>query len=272
MDPGGRAVRPARFTRCRSRCRFACFGDFELVIWDRIMVARFGFPAIPISRWHNVQAACSHLALPRALGKVLPVLGADVVKDGAGRRLVLSLSRRNRRTGQYPDLTPEARQRVSEYNRIDVEGLMAIHAATGVLSGRERQVGSSIKQSMRAGSASTSSSSAPPNRSPKAPQSAATWVAVYAVVRIVVAAEQPARLPDSSSAAAIGAAASTRRRLSPGRRRVNDRRTSTMSSNGSGSSPPCGDVSRFYRGVMMAVGTMASSQLRGFTDIEPSIR
>ena len=104
------------------------------------MVARFGFPAIPISRWHNVQAACSHLALPRTLGKVLPVLGADVVKDDAGRRLVLSLSRRERKTGQYPDLTPEALERVSDYNKIDVEGLAAIHAATGVLSGRERQV------------------------------------------------------------------------------------------------------------------------------------
>jgi DNA polymerase len=96
--------------------------------------------SIPISRWHNVQAACSHLALPRALGKVLPVLGVNIAKDNAGRRLVLSLSRRDRKTGQYPDLTPDGLQRVSEYNRIVVEGRAASHAATGVLSCRERQV------------------------------------------------------------------------------------------------------------------------------------
>lgn len=117
-----------------------CFGDFEIAIWDRIMVGRYGFPAIPISRWHNAQAACSHLALPRALGKVLPILGADVVKDAAGRRLVLSLSRRDRKTGAYPEVTPEALQRVHAYNKSDVDGLMAVHAAAGVLSGRERQI------------------------------------------------------------------------------------------------------------------------------------
>jgi DNA polymerase len=105
-----------------------------------MMVARYGFPAIPISRWHNAQAASSHLALPRALGKVLPVLGANVVKDAAGRRLVLSLSRRDRKTGVYPKVTPEALQRVHAYNKIDVDGLVAIHAATGVLSSRERKV------------------------------------------------------------------------------------------------------------------------------------
>ena len=48
---------------------FVCFGDFEIAVWDRIMVPRFGFPEIPISRWVNAQAACSHLALPRTSAK-----------------------------------------------------------------------------------------------------------------------------------------------------------------------------------------------------------
>jgi DNA polymerase len=119
---------------------FVCFGDFELVVWDRIMVERYGFPEIPISRWHNAQAACSYLALPRTLGKVLPIIGAPVVKDGAGRRLVLSLSRPVRKTGAYPDVTPEVLERVHAYNKIDVEGLTAIHAAVGPLPERERKV------------------------------------------------------------------------------------------------------------------------------------
>ena len=119
---------------------FVCFGDFELAIWDRIMVGRFGFPPIPISRWINTQAACSYFALPGTLGKVLPVVGVSIAKDDAGRRLVLSLSRRTRKTGRYPELTSEIRHRVYEYNRIDVDGLAAIHAVTGGLSGREREV------------------------------------------------------------------------------------------------------------------------------------
>jgi DNA polymerase len=119
---------------------FVCFGDFEIAVWDRIMVGRYGFPEIPISRWHNAQAACSYLALPRTLGKVLPIIGAPVVKDNAGRRVVLSLSRPVRKTGAYPDVTPETLQRVRAYNKIDVEGLAAIHAATGPLPERERKV------------------------------------------------------------------------------------------------------------------------------------
>jgi DNA polymerase len=119
---------------------FVCFGDFELVIWNRIMVTRFGFPVIPVARWHNTQAACSYLALPRTLGKVLPVLGANVIKDTAGRRLVLSLSRPHRKAGKYPEITPEVLERVSAYNKIDVDGLAAIHSATEGLSERERQV------------------------------------------------------------------------------------------------------------------------------------
>jgi DNA polymerase len=119
---------------------FVCFGDFELVIWDRIMVGRYGFPEIPIARWHNAQAACSALALPRSVKKVLPVIGAQVAKDDAGRRLVLSLSRRDRKTGRYPDLTPEVLERIHTYNKIDVDALATIHRAAGVLPERERRV------------------------------------------------------------------------------------------------------------------------------------
>jgi DNA polymerase len=119
---------------------FICFGDFEMAIWDCIMVPHFGLPEIPLARWVNTQATGSYLALPRTLGKVLPVVGADVVKDDAGRRLVLSLSRPHRKTGKYPDVTPEALERVTTYNRLDVEGLAEVHAVVGLLPDRERRV------------------------------------------------------------------------------------------------------------------------------------
>jgi DNA polymerase len=53
---------------------------------------------------------------------------------------VLSLSRPDRKTGAYPEVTPEALERVHAYNKTDVDGLIAIHTATGILSGRERLV------------------------------------------------------------------------------------------------------------------------------------
>jgi DNA polymerase len=104
------------------------------------MVGRHGFPPIPIERWNNVQAAGSYLALPRALDKVLPVIGSNIVKDAAGRRLTLSLSRLNKKTGLYPEAAPEVRERVAEYNRADVEGLVAVHTAVGDLPAREREL------------------------------------------------------------------------------------------------------------------------------------
>jgi DNA polymerase len=119
---------------------FTSFGDFESVVWSEIMVARYGFPPIPISRWDNVQATCCYFALPRALGKVLPVIGADVVKDDAGRRLTLSLSRANRKTGKYPEVTRAILERVSAYNGIDVAGLATVRTAVGTLPERERRV------------------------------------------------------------------------------------------------------------------------------------
>jgi DNA polymerase len=119
---------------------FVCFGDFEMAIWDRIMVERFGFPTISIDRWDNAQATCAYLALPRALDKVLPVIGSEIVKDAAGRCLTLSLSRPHRKTGEYPEAPPEVLERVAEYNKIDVNALVAIHTATGSLEGHERRV------------------------------------------------------------------------------------------------------------------------------------
>ena len=110
---------------------FVCFAGFELAVWQRIMVEQFGFAPVPIHRWIDVQAACSYFALPRSLGNVLQVIQAPVVKDEAGKRLVRSLSKPNERTGKYAEVTREILERVAAYNRIDVEGLIAVHTALG---------------------------------------------------------------------------------------------------------------------------------------------
>jgi hypothetical protein len=106
---------------------FVCFGGFESAVWSQIMVERHGFPPIPTERWLDLRATCCALALPRKLDKALTALGLPLEKDAAGQRLVRGQSRPNRKTGLYPELTPEVLERVDAYNRIDILALEAMH-------------------------------------------------------------------------------------------------------------------------------------------------
>jgi DNA polymerase len=120
---------------------FVCFGGFEQVIWQKIMVERHRFPPIPTRRWADLRAACCFFALPRALDKALAALGLPIRKDKEGQRLVRSLSRPNRRTGAYPELTPAILERVAAYNRVDILALETIHGrGLSALSAAEQTV------------------------------------------------------------------------------------------------------------------------------------
>jgi DNA polymerase len=105
---------------------FVCFGGFEQVIWQKIMVERHGLAPISTNRWVDLRATCCSFALPRSLDKALTALGLPVKKDKEGQRLIRSLSRPNRKTGAYPELTPAILERVVEYNRIDILALEAM--------------------------------------------------------------------------------------------------------------------------------------------------
>jgi DNA polymerase bacteriophage-type len=119
---------------------FVSHSGFEQAIWQRIMVERYGFAPLPVCRWHDTQAAFAYHALPLDLDRALIALGLPVVKDRAGRLLTLSLSRVNKKTGRYPEITPEALQRVAEYNQTDVDGTLALDNALGRLPKRERRI------------------------------------------------------------------------------------------------------------------------------------
>jgi DNA polymerase len=120
---------------------FVCFGGFEQAIWSKVMVERHGFPPIPTQRWVDLRAVCSALSLPRSLDKTLAALGLPVEKDKAGQRLVRSLSKPNRKTGLYPELTTVIVERVGAYNRLDVLALEAMHKrGLAALPAGEQQV------------------------------------------------------------------------------------------------------------------------------------
>jgi DNA polymerase len=120
---------------------FVWFGGFEQTIWQKIMVERHGFSPIPTRRWVDLRATASSFALPRSLDKALAALGLPIGKDKAGQRLVRSLSRPDRNTGAYPELTPAIVERVAEYNRVDILALEAMRGqGLGRLSAAEQAV------------------------------------------------------------------------------------------------------------------------------------
>jgi DNA polymerase len=120
---------------------FVCFAGFEPVVWLKIMVERHRFPPILDQRWIDQRATASALALPRKLEEILPALGLPIEKDNEGQRLVRSLSRPDRRSGKYPELTPEILARVAKYNRLDIAALEAMHSqGLGALPASERAV------------------------------------------------------------------------------------------------------------------------------------
>ena len=126
---------------------FVCFGGFEQVIWQKVMVERYAFAPISTKRWVDLRATCCSFALPRSLDKALTALGLAIKKDKEGQRLVRGLSRPNRKTSAYPELTPAIIERVVEYNRIDIVALEAMRKqAQRASRGPNRRCGSLIQR------------------------------------------------------------------------------------------------------------------------------
>src|SRR5665213_1421726 len=71
---------------------FCCFGAFEKAIWRNIMMPIHGFPDIPDSRWHDIQAIAAMKALPQDLDTLTIALDLPR-KDMEGSNLVRSLSK-----------------------------------------------------------------------------------------------------------------------------------------------------------------------------------
>lgn len=133
---------------------FVSHARFEQCIWRSIMVQRFGFPPIGVRRWIDTQASCAMKALPLDLDRALTVLNLPVTKDKEGKKITLSLSKfderqflgrgKNRvpnpRFGMLPERTPELMGKVYAYNRIDVDGTVALLGRVGRLPASERRV------------------------------------------------------------------------------------------------------------------------------------
>jgi DNA polymerase len=71
---------------------------FERCIWKNICVARMGWQPIPLRRWRCTAAKAASHALPRALAEAGKALKLAVVKDEAGKKTMLKMSKPRKAT------------------------------------------------------------------------------------------------------------------------------------------------------------------------------
>jgi DNA polymerase len=70
--------------------------QFERIIWDNIMVPRYGFPALQLEQWHCTASQAALMSLPRSLDQASKALGVATEKDMAGNRLMQTMCRPRR--------------------------------------------------------------------------------------------------------------------------------------------------------------------------------
>lgn len=110
---------------------------FERVIWRRIMVERFGWPDIPIERWHCTMAVCLMKGLPAKLDVVVRALNLGV-KDMEGNKVALGLSKFDKKGAL--DFSPEKMRRTSDYCMDDVVQEVKVLKRVHNFFGGERKV------------------------------------------------------------------------------------------------------------------------------------
>lgn len=124
--------------------------QFERVIWNNIMVKRFGAPRLDLERFICTAAEAAAMALPRQLGKAAQVLKLAQEKDEKGHRLMMQMARprakRKRETaepdehGLYWFDDEERKQRLYDYCKQDVRAEQGLVKALRRLSPYERRV------------------------------------------------------------------------------------------------------------------------------------
>lgn len=112
---------------------------FEQSIWELVMVARYGWPAVPAEQWDDTQAMAAHKALPLKLDVVGRVLDLKHKKDMAGNRVLGQVSRPNKKTGKFDD-SFEKLQQTLDYCAQDVRTERELLHRVGYLPKDERRL------------------------------------------------------------------------------------------------------------------------------------
>lgn len=117
--------------------------NFERVIWNKIMVSRYGWPRTKSGQWYCTMAQASTMGLPRALGQAAAVLGLDEQKDKSGQALMMRMAR-PRKANPDGSLvwwnTPDKLEALIAYCLQDVRTEVAVAEALSPMDPNERQL------------------------------------------------------------------------------------------------------------------------------------
>ena len=117
--------------------------NFELEIWNAILVPRFALPPLSPVQLDCSMVRCLAMALPASLEDAALALGVEQKKDAEGRALMLRMARpRQHEADGYVTWwdDPERRARLGEYCKQDVRVERAISKRTLPLIPKERAV------------------------------------------------------------------------------------------------------------------------------------
>lgn len=115
---------------------------FERIIWQEIMVKRYGAPPVALEQWVDTAAEAAAMSLPRGLEKAAEVTGVSSQKDAEGHRLMLRMSRpRSRKHGTVTwwDQTEKLEQ-LYEYCKQDVRTERGMVKVLRRLTDKEREI------------------------------------------------------------------------------------------------------------------------------------
>jgi DNA polymerase len=119
---------------------------FEQCIWQNVLVARYGFPEIPIENWRCTAAKAAAMGLPRDLFGVGAALDLHTQKDDEGRKVMLRLSKPRKRRGSdelsfwTPEEDPDGFEKLYAYCMCDVEVEREVDERLPDLSAFEQRV------------------------------------------------------------------------------------------------------------------------------------
>lgn len=116
--------------------------QFERVIWENIMVPKYGFPEFSVDEWWCTAAQARLMSLPSSLEQAALALNMGLEKDMDGQRLMMRMARpRKTVNGKHTWWDePERVQRLVEYCVQDVEVERTIASMLRPWSDTERKV------------------------------------------------------------------------------------------------------------------------------------
>lgn len=111
---------------------------FEIAIYNEVLVRRYGYPEIPISRWCCTMARAVARGLPPSLKLVAKELGLKEEKDSKGELLIRYMCR-PKKDGSFA-WNPELQAQMESYCLQDIKTELELHKTLPMLQEYERKV------------------------------------------------------------------------------------------------------------------------------------